>query len=187
MRRSTLWMCALVTVATSGCKQVSDQYAKIKETIQAKIAQRRGRAPTPPQPAPPIPRVSADTPLASAAPPPAAPPAARGRRRVEQAPELPRPARDVPYESPDTGTIAPGMGEKEIYALWGPPISVRHRGEMTFLYFRNGCEYTCGWCSSRTGKSWTPCCAGPGTATAGNRPRRPRRRRTVPHVPVVTP
>ena len=144
MRRSTLWMCALVMVATSGCKQVSDQYAKIKQTIEAKIAQRRGRAPTPPQPAPPIPRASADTPLASVAPPPAAPSATPGRRHVARAPELPRPARDVPYESPDTGTIAPGMGEKEIYALWGPPIGVRHRGEMTFLYFRNGCEYTCG-------------------------------------------
>src|SRR5207302_4039622 len=116
MRGSTVWMWARVMVATSGCKQVSDQYAKIKQTIEAKIAQRRGRAPTPPQPAPPIPRASADTPLASVAPPPAAPSATPGRRHVAQAPELPRPARDVPYESPDTGTIAPGMGEKEIYA-----------------------------------------------------------------------
>ena len=67
MRQSTLWMCALMMVATSGCKQISDQYAKIKQTIEAKIAQRRGRAPTPPQPAAPPPRVSADTPLTAAA------------------------------------------------------------------------------------------------------------------------
>ena len=146
MRRSTPWMCALVMVATSGCKQISDQYAKIKQTIEAKIAQRRGRLPTPSQPAPQPPRLSADTPLATVVPkpPPAATPAAPSRRHVAQAPEIPRPDRDVPYESPDTGTIAPGMGEKEIYSLWGPPISVRRRGEMTFLYFRNGCEYTCG-------------------------------------------
>jgi len=146
MRRSTPWMCALVMVATSGCKQISDQYAKIKQTIEAKIAQRRGRVPTPSQPAPQPPRLSADTPLATAVPaaPPAATPAAPSRRHVAQAPDIPRPDRDLPYESPDTGTIAPGMGEKEIYSLWGPPISVRHRGEMTFLYFRNGCEYTCG-------------------------------------------
>jgi hypothetical protein len=143
MRRSTLWMCALVTVATSGCKQISDQYAKIKQTIEAKIAQRRGRVPTPPQPAPAQPRASADTPFAAPLAAPAAPPAA-GRRHGAQAPALPRPARDVPYESPDTGTIAPGMGERDIFSLWGPPIAVRHQGEMTFLYYRNGCEYTCG-------------------------------------------
>ena len=144
MRQSTLWMCALMMVATSGCKQISDQYAKIKQTIEAKIAERRGRAPTPPQPAPPPPRASADTPLTAVAAPSPTPPAGGGRRHVAQAPEVARPARDVPYESPDTGTIAPGMGEKDIFALWGPPIAVRHQGEMTFLYFRNGCEYTCG-------------------------------------------
>jgi len=145
MRRSTLWMCALVTVATFGCRQISDQYAKIKQTIQAKIAQRRGRAPTPPQPAPPVPQASADTALASpAAPSAAATPPPPGRRHGAQAPDIARPARDVPYQSPDTGTIAPGMSEKEIYSMWGPPIAVRRQGEMTFLYFRNGCEYTCG-------------------------------------------
>src|SRR5207248_1116107 len=144
MRRSTPWMCAIVMVATSGCKQISDQYAKIKQTIEAKIAQRRGRVPTPPPPAPVPPRASADTPLTATAPPPAPAPPAGGRRHVAQAPEIARPARDVPYESPDTGTIAPGMGEKDIFSLWGPPIAVRHQGEMTFLYFRNGCEYTCG-------------------------------------------
>jgi len=44
----------------------------------------------------------------------------------------------------DTGTIAPGMSEKEVYSLWGPPIAVRHQGAWTYLFFRNGCEYTCG-------------------------------------------
>jgi len=36
------------------------------------------------------------------------------------------------------------MHERDIYALWGPPAAVRHLGEFTWLYFRNGCEYTCG-------------------------------------------
>ncbi|HZI22837.1 MAG TPA: hypothetical protein VFD76_09965 [Gemmatimonadales bacterium] len=147
MRRSTLWMCALLTIGTSGCKQVSEQYAKIKQTILAKIAQRRGRpVPAAPQPVAQAPRPSADTavafnPLSPTTSPPAPP---SGRRHVPQAPEVARPARDVPYDSPDTGTIAPGMAEKDIYSLWGPPIAVRHQGDMTFLYFRNGCEYTCG-------------------------------------------
>src|SRR2546430_16526052 len=87
MRRSTLWMCALVTVATFGCRQISDQYAKLHQTIQAEIAQRRGRAPTPPQPAPPLPQASADTALASpAAPSPAATPAPPCPRPVPQPP-----------------------------------------------------------------------------------------------------
>src|SRR5438034_1338110 len=34
------------------------------------------------------------------------------------------------------------------------------------------------WCSSRTGRSWTRCCAGRATATAGSRPRPPRHHRT---------
>ena len=76
-----------------------------------------------------------------AAGPPASPPP---KRPARQAPAVPLPARDVPYESPDTGTIAPGMAEREVYSLWGPPIAVRHQGDMTYLYYRNGCEFTCG-------------------------------------------
>src|SRR5436305_4482114 len=140
MRRSTPWMCALVMVATSGCKQISDQYAKIKQTIEAKIAQRRGRVPPPPPPAPVPPRASADTPLTATAPPPAPAPPAGGRRHVAQAPEIARPARDVPYESPDTGTIAPGMGGKGIFSLGGPPLPVRHHGEATCPDSRDGSE-----------------------------------------------
>ena len=154
MRRSTLWMCALVMIATFGCKQIDEQVQKIK----AKIAAARQRI-RPGQPAPPA--TPAQQPAAS--PPGAGRPGARaggpgggpgggpsanlpGRRRPGgiEAPELPRPNRDVPYDSPDTGTIAPGMAEKDIYSLWGAPIAVRRQGEMTFLYFRNGCEYSCG-------------------------------------------
>jgi hypothetical protein len=145
-------------IATFGCKQIDEQVQKIK----AKIAAARQRI-RPGQPAPPAtPAQPAQQP---AQPPPGgATPGARaggpgraggtrggptanlpGRRPGGiEAPELPRPNRDVPYDSPDTGTIAPGMAEKEIYSLWGAPIAVRRQGDMTFLYFRNGCEYSCG-------------------------------------------
>ena len=63
---------------------------------------------------------------------------------IAQAPDVPRPSRDEPYVSNDTGTIAPGMRENDVYSLWGPPAAVRHSGEYTYLYFRNGCEYSCG-------------------------------------------
>ena len=141
MRRSTLLMCALLMIATSGCKQINEQWTKVK----ARIAAARQRIkPTQPAPTPPAPAVpQADTAMHAAVPPPPSlrePP----HRRVPQAPELPRPTHDVPYESPNTGTIDPGMAEREIYSLWGPPIAVRRQGEFTYLYYRNGCEYTCG-------------------------------------------
>jgi hypothetical protein len=145
MRRSTLWMCALLAIATSGCEQIKSQYTKIKDTIAAKIAQRRGR---PAQPLP-APTPGAPTGPSEPGPQPTAPPATTPgprppRHPAVQAPQLPRPTRDVPYDSPNTGTIDPGMSEKDVYSQWGPPIAVRRQGEMTFLYFRNGCEYTCG-------------------------------------------
>ena len=50
MRRSTLLMCALLTIATSGCKQINEQVQKVK----AKIAAARQRT-RPTQPAPLVP------------------------------------------------------------------------------------------------------------------------------------
>jgi len=141
MRRSTLWMCALLAIATSGCEQIKSQYTKIKDTIVAKIAERRGRAPAAPaQPAPA--QATPETPAPQ--PAPATPPAKPPRRPAIQAPEIPRPTRDTPYDSPNTGTIDPGMSEKDVYSMWGPPVGVRRQADMTFLYYRNGCEYSCG-------------------------------------------
>jgi hypothetical protein len=36
------------------------------------------------------------------------------------------------------------MSEREVYELWAAPAAVRRVGEYTYLFFRNGCEYTCG-------------------------------------------
>jgi hypothetical protein len=55
-----------------------------------------------------------------------------------------RAVEDVPYVSQDTGTIAPGMAERDVYSLWGAPAAVRRAAEHTYLYFHNGCEKTCG-------------------------------------------
>ncbi len=134
MRRSTLWMCALLAIATFGC-----------DRIKQEIEKRRHR--TPPaqtKPAPAQPALAATpggapggqpvTPAGQPAPPPAPP----------QAAAPPRPRHDVAYVSEDTGTVAPGMSEKEVYSLWGPPAAVRRSGEYTYLFFRNGCEYSCG-------------------------------------------
>jgi hypothetical protein len=140
MRRSTLAICALLMVATSGCDQVNTAKAKLKLAWD----KLRGRA------------------TQTAPPPPARPgPDTAGARVVAQqeqaqhrGPRPPRPPsapsgnppanRDVPYHSADTGTIAPGMTEREIYEVWAAPAAVRRIGEYTYLFFQNGCEYTCG-------------------------------------------
>jgi len=168
MRRSTLWMCALLVTTTFGCERIkprvapigaafSGVMARIKETIKDKIELVRVRffhkkpapAPAAMPPAPPAAPVAA----APKVPPPPAHPAPAHPAPVHPAPSEPVPqipdigparARDVPYVSQDTGTIFPGMAERDVYSLWGAPAAVRHRGEFTFLFFQNGCEYSCG-------------------------------------------
>jgi len=139
MRRSTLAICALLMVATSGCDQVETAKAKLKLAWD----KLRGRSTQSPPPAPVRPatdtaaaRVAAEQQqqAGGAAPrvrPPAAPP---GQALT----------RDVPYVSDDTGTVNPGMAEREVYELWAAPAAVRRVGGYTYLFFRNGCEYTCG-------------------------------------------
>lgn len=137
MRRSTLVMCALLAVATSGCDRVKEEYAKLKarffgssdSVTVATAGPDTGRTATPPSD-------SRD----QATPPP--PP--RSRPRAPDFPSSSRPLRDEPYVSADTGTIDPGMSENDVYGLWGSPVGVRRAGQWTYLYFRNGCEYTCG-------------------------------------------
>jgi hypothetical protein len=136
MRRSTLAICALLMVATSGCDQVNTAKAKLKLAWD-KV---RGRSTTQAPPPPPV-RPATDT------------AAARIATEQQQAGANPRPpaapqgqalTRDVAYRSDDTGTVNPGMTEREVYELWAAPAAVRRVGEYTYLFFRNGCEYTCG-------------------------------------------
>jgi len=138
MRRSTLAICALLTVATFGCDQVNAAKDKLKLAWD-KIRGRQTATHTPPPPIRPAPDTAA----------------AREATRQQQQPAVHHPRapsapqgtlvnRDVPYISDDTGTIAPAMNEREIYDLWGSPAAVRRAGEYTYLFFKNGCEYTCG-------------------------------------------
>jgi hypothetical protein len=43
-----------------------------------------------------------------------------------------------------TGTIDPGMSKAQVIARLGKPVSERSDGVYTFLYYKNGCEKTCG-------------------------------------------
>lgn len=137
MRRSTLVICALLTVATSGCEQVDTAKAKLKLAWD-KLRGRSTQQSPPPAPV----RPALDTAAVRVA-----------REQRDQAAARPRPpaapqgqalTRDVPYVSDDTGTIDPGMSERQVYELWAAPAAVRRVGEYTYLFFKNGCEYTCG-------------------------------------------
>ncbi len=129
MRRSWLALCALLAVTTLGC-----------DKIQQLINKRRGKAPTPTAMKPP----PADTTKKPAAGPGAKPPATPAAKPAAKPAGPAKPVQDVPYDSPDTGTIAPGMAERDVYSLWGPPMGVRKMGEYTYLHYPNGCERTCG-------------------------------------------
>lgn len=134
MRRSMLVVYALVAGTTLGC-----------DAIKQAIDKRRNRNRTPAtQPAVvrDTTKAVADTVRGDTARAQPAPATTRAPAR-EPAPVF-RTVRDEPYNSPDTGTVAPGMGENDVVALWGPASAVRHAGSFTFLHYPNGCELTCG-------------------------------------------
>jgi hypothetical protein len=136
MRRSTLAICALLTVATFGCDSA-------KQKLKLAWDKVRGRSTTTATTTTPPAGQTTDTAAARRA---AAQQAAQ--QRAAPPPPPPRtqsaPVRDVAYVSQDTGTIAPGMSEREVYSLWGAPAEVRRAGEYTYLFYPNGCERTCG-------------------------------------------
>jgi hypothetical protein len=159
MRRSTLALFALLAVAATGCDKVKLAIDKIKEKISPSHPAARpgvprdttkrpvaaGQAPTPPATQPAGAQPAGRTFVPGGRPPaPGMGGAAQTPAPPPQAPGLPHPPRDVPYISADTGTIAPGMTEREVYSMWGGPIAVRRSGEYTYLYFRNSCEHSCG-------------------------------------------
>ena len=116
MRRSTLWTCALLAIATSGCEQFNTQLANLKQKIAGLRGQSASPAPAKAAPAKPLPAPAAGPAHAEPAAPATspAPEPARHARRSTPGTEVPAPPeafRDMSYASPDTGTIAPGMGE----------------------------------------------------------------------------
>jgi len=55
-----------------------------------------------------------------------------------------RPQTDEPWIPEFTGTVSPGMSRDAVVGQWGEPVLERAAGDLTFMYFRNGCEVTCG-------------------------------------------
>src|SRR5260370_10223338 len=115
MRRSTLAICALLTVATFGCDQVNAAKDKLKLAWD-KIRGRQTAAHTPPPPIRPAPdtagaRQAAQPQRQQAAPPPPAPSPPQGTGGNP----------DLPYISAGTHPIAPAMGQRGTHVLSGWP------------------------------------------------------------------
>ena len=150
MRRSMLVVCALLAGTTLGCDKIKQALDKRRNRGQTPATQTATRdttkqpAPAPGTPATPAgstqttkptPPPATTTPAASPRPEPPSTPAPRAPQTV---------LRDEPYNSADTGTVAPGMSQEDVVAVWGRASAVRHAGEYTYLHYPNGCELTCG-------------------------------------------
>ncbi len=55
-----------------------------------------------------------------------------------------RQSRDQAWTPTDTGTVRPGMTRDQVIAVWGAPLTERTMGTWTYMYYRNGCEVSCG-------------------------------------------
>ncbi len=51
---------------------------------------------------------------------------------------------DEPWFPTHTGTVQPGMTRMDVIAVWGEAVAERTAGNRRYLYYRNGCEVTCG-------------------------------------------
>lgn len=59
-------------------------------------------------------------------------------------PRAARAAADRPWNPTHTGTVDPGMTRDQVIAVWGEPMVERSADNWVYLYFRNGCEVSCG-------------------------------------------
>lgn len=94
-------------------------------------------------------QVATETPVQDTAAAPTEQPAAQPAPRQPAPPPVSRPQRtatlvDEPWMPIDTGAVDPGMMLDQVVGVWGEPVAQRAIGEWTYLYFRNGCEFSCG-------------------------------------------
>jgi hypothetical protein len=124
MRWPTLALAAVLASALVGCGSDQD------ETSPGQPAT------TPEQAAPAQPE---------AAPPPAQPATTPPPRPAQTRPTQTTAALvDQPWTPVHTGTVSEGMTRDDVVGVWGPPVAERVVGARGYLYFRNGCEVTCG-------------------------------------------
>jgi hypothetical protein len=124
MRRWSLLSILLVTAAACGDGEEAEPAGTAEDTAAAETAQMPSAEPAPSVPA-------------------TRPPAA-GSSQPARMPTVGLPAVDEPWTPTYTGTVNPGMTREQVIETWGPPVTERALGAWTYLYFRNGCEASCG-------------------------------------------
>lgn len=88
---------------------------------------------------------AAAPPTAAAPETPAAEPPAQPMPQAQPARQPATMARvDEPYEPMFSGTVSPGMLRADVVSVWGEPVAERATDTRTYLYYRNGCEASCG-------------------------------------------
>lgn len=86
-----------------------------------------------------------ETAAPAAAEPAATDPAAEPAAPPPTAAAMPAmPAVDEPWVPEFTGTVDPGMTRDQVVGVWGEPVAERSAGNRTYMYYRNGCEASCG-------------------------------------------
>jgi hypothetical protein len=143
MTKRTYAALLAVLLATGGCDKIRDKIpflGKKKAADTTKVAAAPAKAPatapaaaapTKATPAPAQTKAPAPSPTKAAPPPPAPGPQAMG-------------AADEPWTPKDTGTVSPGMTRDQVVTVWGKPEVERTAGRWSYLYYRNGCEVSCG-------------------------------------------
>ena len=71
-------------------------------------------------------------------------PAPAPSRQMPRETAVRMPLVDDPWTPTDTGTVSPGMTRGQVIGVWGAPVTERALGAWTYLYYRNGCEASCG-------------------------------------------
>lgn len=142
MRRPTLAAATVATVFLMGCDRIPFIGGGEEEASPpaSPVAQPAATATQPadtatppdtaaePQPQPQVER--------TVAPPPT------GTQPINQATAAQ--GMDEPWTPTHTGTVSPGMSREAVVGVWGEPVAERASGEWNYLYYRNGCEYSCG-------------------------------------------
>jgi hypothetical protein len=123
MRWPTLVTATVLTVGMSGCGFLGGDEEETPPATQETAA---AEAATDLEAAPALEQVPATTPARAA--------------RTQTAPTR----MDAPWNPTHTGTVDPGMTRDQVIAVWGQPLVERGSGEWVYLYFRNGCEVSCG-------------------------------------------
>ena len=119
MKWPTLALTALLVASLGGCGSGDSGEAEPGE---------------PPETAP------AEAPPPATAPPVAAPEA----RPAPSAPIVRTAPTEEPWSPTDTGTVDPGMSRDAVVSAWGTPVTERAANGRSYLYYRNGCEVSCG-------------------------------------------